>query len=172
MHIKRLQKLIATASVALGLTSPLAQAQSVSDITDLILITGQSNLRGSQTAYDASIDSVDVRVFAYTDTNDWEVADLHQAWDVDGWHPGNGSLTDSTRSPYNNFAFHFAKTVVENDPSRVVGFVMASAPGEGIQHWDANSAFSQTIETKVLAALSAQGVKSKIDGIILSLIHI
>ena len=42
----------------------------------------------------------------------------------------------------------------------------ASAPGEGIQHWDANSAFSQTVESKVLAALSAQGVKSKIDGII------
>ena len=166
MHIKNLRKLIAVLSVAVGLTSQLSHAQSVSDITDLILVTGQSNVRGSQTDYDPALDSVDLRVFAYTDTNDWEVADLHQAWDVDGWHPGNGSLTDSTRSPYNNFAFHFAKTVVENDPSRVVGFVIASAPGEGIQHWDANSQFSQTIETKVLAALSAQGVKSKIDGII------
>lgn len=48
----------------------------------------------------------------------------------------------------------------------MVGIVVASAPGEGIQHWDANSAFSQTVESKVLAALSAQGVKSKIDGII------
>ena len=73
---------------------------------------------------------------------------------------------DSSRTPYNNFAFHFAKTIVENDPNRVVGFVIASAPGEGIQHWDANSPFAQTVESKVLAALSAQGVKSKIDGII------
>ena len=166
MHIKNILVRIAVLSTALTLTSPLAQAQSISDITDLILVTGQSNVRGSLTAYDPSLDSVDLRVFAYTDSDDWEVADLHQAWDVDGWHPGNGSQTDSSRSPYNNFAFHFAKTIVENDPNRVVGFVIASAPGEGIQHWDANSPFSHSVESKVLAALSAQGVKSKVDGII------
>ena len=161
-----LHKIFAILALAFVLTSQLVQAQSVSEITDLILVTGQSNVRGSQTGYDPSLDSIDLRVFAYTDSDDWEVADLHQAWDVDGWHPGNGSQTDSSRSPYNNFAFHFAKTVVENDPSRVVGLVIASAPGEGIQHWDANSPFSQTVESKVLAALSAQGVKSQIDGII------
>ena len=161
-----LHKIFAILALAFVLTSQLVQAQSVSEITDLILVTGQSNVRGSQTDYDPTLDSIDLRVFAYTDSDDWEVADLHQAWDVDGWHPGNGSRTDSSRSPYNNFAFHFAKTVVENDPSRVVGLVIASAPGEGIQHWDANSPFSQTVESKVLAALSAQGVKSQIDGII------
>ena len=166
MRIKNILLRIATLSAALTLTSPLAQAQSISDITDLILVTGQSNVTGSLTAYDPSLDSIDLRVFAYTDSDDWEVADLHQAWDVDGWHPGNGSLADSSRTPYNNFAFHFAKTIVENDPDRVVGFIIASAPGEGIKHWDANSRFSQTIESKVLAALSAQGVKSTIDGII------
>ena len=166
MRIKNILLRIATLSAALTLTSPLAQAQSISDITDLILVTGQSNVTGSLTAYDPSLDSIDLRVFAYTDSDDWEVADLHQAWDVDGWHPGNGSLVDSSRTPYNNFAFHFAKTIVENDPDRVVGFIIASAPGEGIEHWDANSPFSQTIESKVLAALSAQGVKSTIDGII------
>ena len=165
MRIKNILLRITTLSAALTLTSPLAQAQSISDITDLILVTGQSNVTGSLTAYDPSLDSIDLRVFAYTDSDDWEVADLHQAWDVDGWHPGNGSLADSSRTPYNNFAFHFAKTIVENDPDRVVGFIIASAPGEGIKHWDANSPFSQTIESKVLAALSAQGVKSTIDGI-------
>ena len=153
-------------SVGFTLVAQLASAQSSSDITDLILITGQSNVRGSQTAYNESEDSVDLRVFAYTSSGDWEVADLHQAWDVDGWHPGNGSQSDNTREPYNNFAFHFAKTVVENDPDRIVGIVVASAPGEGIQHWDANGPFAQTVESKVLAALSAQGVKSQIDGIL------
>lgn len=166
MHYRNLRKLFATLSIAVGLTSQIAHAQSASDITDLILVTGQSNVRGSQTAYDESQDAVDLRVFAYTDSNDWEVADLHQAWDVDGWHPGNGSLADSSRSPYNNFAFHFAKTIVENDPDRVVGLIIASAPGEGIKHWDANSSFSQIVESKVVAALNAQGVKSQIDGII------
>ena len=162
MHNINIQKILAILSLTFALTSQFAQAQSVSEITDLILVTGQSNVRGSQTEYDPALDSIDLRVFAYTDSDDWEVADLHQVWDVDGWHPGNGSPADSTRSPYNNFALHFAKTIVENDPSRVVGFVLASAPGEGIQHWDANSPFSQTIESKVLAALSAQGLKSQV----------
>jgi len=153
-------------SSLLFLAPHFAAAQTAADITDLILVTGQSNVTGSQSAYDPSLDQVDLRVFAYTDTNDWEVADLHQAWDADGWHPGNGSLADTSRTPYNNFAFHFAKTVVKNDPDRVVGVIIASAPGEGIAHWDANSPFSQTVESKVLAALSAQGVKSQIDGIL------
>ena len=109
MHYINLPKLFAILSLAFTLTSQLAQAQSVSEITDLILVTGQSNVRGSQTEYDPALDSIDLRVFAYTGSDDWEVADLHQVWDVDGWHPGNGSLADSTRSPYNNFAFHFAK---------------------------------------------------------------
>lgn len=141
-------------------------AQTISDITDLVLVTGQSNVTGSQTEFDPQIDTIDLRVFAYTDSNDWEVADLHQVWDVDGFRPGNFSLTVPTRSPYNNFAFHFAKTVVENDPDRVVGIIIASAPGEGILHWDANSSFTQTIQSKVIAALNAQGVKSALDGIL------
>ena len=66
-------------SSLIGLLSHIAQAQSVSDITDLILVTGQSNVRGSQTLTNTTDDSVDLRVFAYTDSDDWEVADLHQA---------------------------------------------------------------------------------------------
>ena len=153
-------------SINLAFASQFASAQTVSDITDLILVTGQSNVQGSQSATNPVDDSIDLRVFAYTSSDDWEVADLHQAWDVDGWHPGNGSLADTSREPYNNLAFHFAKTVVKNDPSRVVGLIIASAPGEGILHWDANSPFAQTIDAKVLTALSAQGVKSQIDGIL------
>ena len=137
-----------------------------SDITDIILVTGQSNVTGSQTQYDPILDASNDRIFAFTSSGDWEVADLHQAWDVDGWHPGNGSLQDPTRSPYNNLAFQFAKSVVQNDPDRVVGIVVAGAPGEGIQHWDANSSFSQTVETKVLAAINAHGIKSELDGIL------
>ena len=75
-------------------------------------------------------------------------------------------MQDPTRSPYNNLAFQFAKSVVQNDPDRVVGIVVAGAPGEGIQHWDANSSFSQTVETKVLAAINAHGTKSELDGIL------
>ena len=52
-----------------------------SDITDLVLVTGQSNVTGSQTGFDPGLDAVDSRIFAYTSKGDWEVADLHQAWD-------------------------------------------------------------------------------------------
>ena len=107
----------------------------------------------------------------------WQQADLHQAWDIDGWHPGNGSLADPSRQPYNNFAFHFARTLAESDPDKVVGIVIASAPGEGIQHWDAGGdfagtryndgvTFAQAVETQALAALNAQGVKSGFDAIL------
>ena len=150
----------------LSMSKLVAANPALSEITDLILVTGQSNVTASQTGYDASLDGIDFRVFAYTSKDDWEVADLHQAWDVDGWHPGNGSIQDPTRTPYNQFAFHFAKTLVKNDPARVVGLIIAGAPGRGISHWDANSEFSQIIESKVLAALNAQGVKSEIDGIL------
>ena len=135
-------------AVSLTFTPISATAQSsntytASDITDLILVTGQSNVRGSQSEYDPSLDAPHPRVLAFTTTRvanayssggTWQQADLHQAWDVDGWHPGNDSLNDATRPPYNNFAFHFARTLAESDPDKVVGIVIASAPGEGIQH--------------------------------------
>ncbi len=50
---------------------------TVADITDLILITGQSNALGAGTSYDYTIDTPDNRVFAYT-SDGWQMADLHQ----------------------------------------------------------------------------------------------
>ena len=178
-------------AVSLTFTPISATAQSsntytASDITDLILVTGQSNVRGSQSEYDPSLDAPHPRVLAFTTTRvanayssggTWQQADLHQAWDVDGWHPGNDSLNDATRPPYNNFAFHFARTLAESDPDKVVGIVIASAPGEGIQHWDAGGdfagplfpngvTFAQAVETQALAALNAQGIKATFDAVL------
>ena len=168
----KLRAPLATVALAAlcGFAQQTAQAQTAADITDLILVTGQSNVRGSLTPFNASLmlDTGHAQIFAYTSAQDWEVADLRQAWDVNGWKPGNGSLSDPSRSPYNNFAMHFAKTVVAQDPNRVVGFLIASAPGEGIQHWDANGDFyPDVVVAKVLDALNAQGVKSSLDGILL-----
>lgn len=136
------------------------------DITDLVLVTGQSNVTGSLTDFDLGLDAVDGRVFAFTSSGSWQVANLNQAWDVDGWHPGNGSLTDPTRSPYNHFGFHFAKTVVSQDPNKVVGIIVASAPGEGIEHWDTTGAFFQQISTKVNDALNALSGAAQLNGIL------
>lgn len=137
----------------------------LSDITDLFLITGQSNLRASETAYNPVLDTVDGRVFAFTEFGYWSVADLHQPWD-DGWFPGNGSWFDDSRQPYNNFSFHFAKSLVELDPSRVVGFIVTSAPGKGIAHWDTGGDYWQFIRNKVQVALDAQGQGRKIDAVL------
>ncbi len=153
-------------SFALCAVSGATLSQTADDITDMLLITGQSNVQGSQTIYDPGLDTVDPRVFAFTSNGIWEVADLHQAWDVNDWHPGNGALTDSSRQPYNHFAFHAARTIVQQDPSRVVGIVVASAPGEGIQHWDTCSPFFDVVSSKAQTALAGQTGKNYFDGIL------
>jgi len=98
MPSKTFPALTTILSLILAAISQGASAQTVSEITDLILVTGQSNVRGSQTSTNLVDDSIDVRVFAYTGSDDWEVADLRQAWDVDSWHPGNGSAADKLSS--------------------------------------------------------------------------
>ena len=79
---------------------------SLADVTEVIVVTGQSNALGSQTAFDEVLDAPHERVFAYTDDG-WQIADLHLVWD-DNEHPGNKSLNNSFRRPYNNLAFQFA----------------------------------------------------------------
>ena len=152
---------------------PTAFAQPPA-LTDLILITGQSNVRASGTVYNAQIDTPHPQVWAFTSAGIWEQADLHQAWDVNDWQPGNGSLTDSSRQPYNNFALHLGKAIVESDPSRIVGFVLASAPGKGIGHWDpdkptalpAEDNFYTIVMDKAEQALAAQTGKTRFDAVI------
>ena len=151
-----------TAPAPLAVFNP---TPDLSQITDLFLITGQSNLRAAETAYNPSLDTVDGRVFAFTEFGYWSVADLHQPWD-DGWFPGNGSWFDSSRQPYNNLSFHFAKSLVELDPSRVVGFIVTSAPGKGIGHWDNDDQYWQFIRNKVQVALNAQGQGKQIDAVL------
>lgn len=133
---------------------------SISDITDLILVTGQSNALGADTTYDPIQDSPHERVFAFTEDG-WQRADLHQVWDLD-WFPQGNSSGD----PSNNFSLHAAKEIAYRRPDRVIGFVLASAPGKGIAHWDTNDAFFAEIDRKVLAAINQVPHKSGIDGIL------
>lgn len=138
---------------------------TVGDITDLILVTGQSNVRGSNTDFDANLDYPTQQAFAYNYDNQWRVADLHNAWDGN-WAPGQGSLQDPTREPHNNFVFHFGKVVAERDSSRVVGYVVISAPGRGIGFWDRDKDFFYEVRDHAIAGLNAQGVKSEFDAIL------
>jgi len=130
------------------------------DITDLVLVTGQSNALGGGTSYDAGRDATNPRVFAYTDMG-WRVANLNQIWDQ-GWFPRTNPNTD----PSNNFSMHFGKRVADTRTDRVVGFVLITAPGEPISHWGRDSAFFNEVRNKVSRAINALPHKSQLDGIL------
>jgi len=129
-------------------------------ITEVVLVTGQSNALGADTSYDASLDVPHPRAFAFTDEG-WRVADLNQVWDL-GWQPRNDPDTD----PSNNFGFHFARKVAARRPDRVIGFILITAPGEGISHWDYESDFYLKVRDKVIRALNELPNKATIDGIL------
>jgi len=135
-------------------------AITAADITDLILVTGQSNALGYGTSFNARLDAVNDSVFAFTDQG-WQVADLHQIWDLN-WHPRNHPDGD----PSNNFAFHFGKTVADRQSDRVVGFVLVTAPGASISHFRKGGQFYGKIQTKVLDAINQLPHKSRLDGIL------
>lgn len=133
---------------------------TAADITDLILVTGQSNALGAGTTYDRSADAPSDSVFAFTEQG-WQIADLNQVWDL-GYHPRNDPETE----PSNNFSLHFGKSLAARDPSRVVGFVLATAPGAKIETWDLDNPFYSTVQTKVLDAINQLPHKSALDGIL------
>lgn len=143
---------------------PVEQPSAIdqpSGITDLVLVTGQSNALGAQTAYDPTLDSPVDRFYAWTEDDGWQRASLRQVWDL-GWNP----RTHPAGDPHNNFGFHFGKRIVASDSSRVVGIVLATAPGEGISHWDYGSYFYNQIGNKAIAALNDLPHKSQFDGIL------
>ena len=121
-------------------------------ITDIVLVTGQSNALGAETLpfdpYDPQLDSPVRRVYAHS-SNGWGIAGLQQIWDR-GWYP----RSDIAGEPANNFAFHFAKSLVKLDSEAVVGIIMVTAPGAGISLWDRNGAFYSEINNRVRSALA------------------
>jgi len=143
-------------------------AASSSAITDLVLVTGQSNAQGAATTVDlAVLDAPNQRVLAYTDAGTWELADLRQHWDgpLQPRHPGKNALVFENNIPHNNFAFHFAKSLATQDRNRVVGIVLVTAPGAGIRSWDKGSNLYRTLSSKAELALNASG-KTSFDAVL------
>ena len=134
---------------------------TVADINHVVVVTGQSNVEAPETSFDAVLDQPHPRVLAFTDEG-WQMADLHQVWDEHA-HPGNHSLTDPTRSPNNNFVFHFGKSLAQLDPDAVPAFIVLAAPGKGIAHWDYDSDFYQKMRNKITDALSQIPHRDTID---------
>jgi len=130
------------------LPATLTESPDIKDITDVVLVTGQSNTLGCNTAVEPGLDDPDNRVFAWSEDG-WVVADLHQVWDL-GWHP---RTTPDGKNPHNNFALHFGKTVVANS-DRVIAFILVSAPGKPIEHWDKDRPFFSKVRSQVETALA------------------
>jgi len=133
------------------------------DITDLIILTGQSNATATETAYDALLDAGHERVFAFGDDLQWREADLQQNWDAH--FPGNYSQGNPDRDPYNNLVFQVGKAIA-NKSDRVVGIIMITAPGEGISHWDYDSEFYNRVRSRAISALNALPNKPSLDAMI------
>ena len=147
-----------------------------SDISDLILVTGQSNVTGARTEVAATLDqwgkvvrfkepdNSHQRVFAWTVDpgrgnagTGWKVASLTQSWHDN--NPGVGGIA------HNSFPLHFAKKVADQDGCRVVGLIVVSEPGRGISHWDYSAPGWNEVVTQVNEAMSAIG-RTSIDGIL------
>jgi len=134
-----------------------------SDITDIIVLTGQSNAAGVQTDFDATLDAGNDRLFAFNEDGQWQTADLDQYWDEN--LPSNFASAADGREPFNNLVFQTGKSLTEQT-DRVVGVILVTAPGEGISHWDYNSEFYIKIRNKVAGALAALPQKNSIDAMI------
>lgn len=129
-------------------------------ITDLVLVTGQSNALGAGTSFDEFLDAPDRRVMAYTNQG-WQVASLNQVWDRN-WFPRN----DPSTPPSNNFSLHFGKRVAERTPDRVVGFILVTSPGSRISDWGPDSALFESIRDRVSQAINDIPLKSRLDAIL------
>jgi len=114
-----------------------------SSITDVVLVTGQSNALGAETGR--------------LDPNSF----VSHLWDLN-WYPRG----DIAGQPSNNFAFHFGKSLVRNDPNAVVGIIMVTAPGKAIDHWDPEGDFFDEIDRKVGNALQSLPSNVKVHGIL------
>lgn len=135
----------------------------LSKITDIVLITGQSNALGAHTKSDPVLDATDSRVYAYTNRG-WRVADLKQNWD--SYWPGASFKEGKSKTPSNNFGFHFAKNITSTKQSKSVGFILITAPGMAIDKWDKGSELYERINDKVSKALQALPHKHAVDGIL------
>ena len=129
----------------------------VADITDVILTAGQSNSLGQDTVSDDVLDAPHERVFVWTLENGWKVANLKtQAWFSNG-SPASGGIGHLVPG------FRIAKSIVENDPNRIVGLIPTGVAGMPISFWDDSGTEFPHVINKVSDALAALPTKDEVD---------
>lgn len=141
-------------------SQPVDIALLTSSVTDLVLVTGQTNALGANTGFDEFLDAPNQNVLAFTDSG-WQIADLNQIWDRN-FYPQN----DPNTPPSNNFSLHFGKRIAERAPDRVVAFILVTSPDSGISDWGPNTDFFNSIRDKVSLAINDIPLKSRLDAIL------
>jgi len=143
-----------TTTCTVGVTPP--PSGNPTDVTDVILMMGQSNALGENTQVDLNQDSVDSRVIVWTQFNGWQIGNLcTQKWQK-AWFPWRGGLCS------NHPAFQIAKHIVELDGSRKVAVIPTGSAGKPIRWWDANGIADALVNATVQTALGSLG-KSQVD---------
>ena len=129
----------------------------VEDITDVVLVAGQSNALADGTVPDEVLDAPHKRVFVWTYDEGWKVASLKtQIWFKRG-SPKNGGM--GQLSP----GFRIAKSIAQKDPKRVVGLIPTGVAGMSIKFWDESGEEFPHILKKVGRALSNLPKKDSVD---------
>jgi len=141
----------------LPLNASCARNITPQDITDIIVLTGQSNALATHSRYESNNhkDMSDHRVFAYTDDKGWQMAMLRQYW-YRAWPIG---WEDSPTR--NNALLHAAKEIVRQEPSRVVGIILVAEGNRKIELWQEQQEMDIKLDqhvTKALALLDGKKV--------------
>ncbi len=130
---------------------------TVADITDVILVAGQSNALGAGRTPDDILDAPHERVFVWTYSEGWKIASLKtQIWFEDGSPKvgGAGQLVPG---------FRIAKSIAQKDSKRVVGLISTGVAGMSIKFWDKSGKEFPSILKKVSLALAALPKKTNVD---------
>ncbi len=127
-------------------------------VTDVVLMMGQSNALGEDTAVDPDgLDAVNPNIIAWTQFDGWQVADLcSQIWQK-GWFPWRGGVCS------NHPAFQIAKGIVASDPSRKVAIIPTGIAGKPISWWDNGALAYELANEQTRNALAALPSHSKVD---------
>ncbi len=137
---------------------PFTPPSVLADVTDVVLMMGQSNALGEDTNVDpANLDAIDENIIAWTQFDGWQVADLcSQIWQK-GWFPWRGGVCS------NHPAFQIAKGIIAADPSRKVAIIPTGVAGKPISWWDDGAVAYELASDQVTKALAALPGHTEVD---------
>jgi len=116
-------------------------------ITDLIVITGQSNALATHSRFESFHlqDKPHPRVLAFTEDKGWQIASLEQNW-FRSWPIGWESPTR------NNAVFHAAKAIALDNPEKIIGIILVAEGNRSIQLWEDEKEMALKLDRQISKA--------------------